>query len=88
MNPNQPTRAENIKRAIADGGRASEATKDHFANRNHAYGLNQTPFEGLEGEPWRPSKDPTHNCEQNGCRGGNHYLKPTGMRLEAHDGEA
>ena len=68
------TREENYKRAQA--GMKEDRNDGIWAQHNHKYGLNSTSFQGLElGEPYRPSQDPDHSCEANGCKMGNHYIK-------------
>ena len=76
-NTGQPSRKENIARAKFEGGIAKDTDKGNFKDRNHKYGYQAVSMEGLDlGKPWRASEDPTHNCQDNGCKVGKHYMRP------------
>jgi hypothetical protein len=80
------TREENYKRAQA--GMREDRGDGIWAQHNHKYGLNSTSFQGIDlGEPYKPSRDPEHNCELNGCRSGNHYIKPKFLSRSFFDEE-
>ena len=73
------TRAENLKRAQA--GMREDRNDGIWAQHNHKFGLNSTSFQGLDiGQPYKPSQDPDHSCDEMGCRNGSHYvIKPNGL---------
>lgn len=62
------SREDNLKRAKAG---MSEDRSDHWQERRHPFARREVAYSCLEGEPYRPSRDPAHDCQAMGCpRGG------------------